>query len=72
MPRLIPRTGWNALILTLSTAAAAAAQSRPAQILRYIGQTLNPEPTMSLDTLQYSGPRFTHCANARTQVPEEA
>ena len=56
MPRLILRPGWNALILTLFTAAAAAAQSRPAQILRFIGKTLNPEPTMSLDTLRYAGP----------------
>jgi pimeloyl-ACP methyl ester carboxylesterase len=56
MSRLILRTGWNALILTLSMTAAAAAQSRTAQIFRYIGQTLNPEPTMRLDTLQYRGP----------------
>jgi pimeloyl-ACP methyl ester carboxylesterase len=56
MLRLDQRPGWSALILILFTGAAAAAQSQPAQILRYIGRTLNPEPTMSLDTLQYRGP----------------
>ena len=56
MPRLILHPGWNALILTLFAAAAAAAQSRSEQLIRTIAQTLNPEPTMSLDTLQYRGP----------------
>jgi pimeloyl-ACP methyl ester carboxylesterase len=60
------RTGWSLVLLTLCTAATAAAQARSGQPASSVAPILDKEQTMSLDTLKYRGPGIA------TAVPSDA
>ena len=56
MPHPDLRTGWSLLLVTCCAATIAGAQTRSARIPPDVRSTVNPEPTMSPDTLKYRGP----------------